>query len=284
MSAEALIDDRGISVDIERPSFSADAGGTPATTWASHLSSINMFVQPVSGAEALRYGRMNESRFHLCYTKAGQDIRAGDRIILPVADTGFVLAGTGALVAGANPDWNNPSNITASDDTYAVTDALSSGTPTSDYIRATAFQFWTIPESAKIVGITVRSEEGHSQAQGTATHEDVQLWSGTALIGNDIAASEAWVGDNTADDTIDFGGASNLWGTSVTPADVKRSLFGVQMTATWASGATARPQIDSISMRISYRRVLQIQSVRTPGEFDATHTLSHLVVEAEEVN
>lgn len=80
MSAEALIRTKGKLVDVERPTFAKDAGGSVVPVYAVHLTSERIFIQPASGAEAVRYGRESNRKFIQAFAFVGRDIQAKDRL------------------------------------------------------------------------------------------------------------------------------------------------------------------------------------------------------------
>ena len=71
------------------------------------------------------------------------------------ANTGATSPGTVAHVAGIRPDWSNPSNATASNDSYATCTFTSQ--TYSDPLDADNFSF-SIPTDATITGIKVTIE------------------------------------------------------------------------------------------------------------------------------
>lgn len=80
MTAISLIDRLGRRVNVERRTDTVDASGSVVTTWSVHLLGIAAFIQPASGAEALRYGRESNRKFHRVYVAPELDIRPSDRL------------------------------------------------------------------------------------------------------------------------------------------------------------------------------------------------------------
>lgn len=70
-----------VTVTIERATRAVDAANTPTETWGAHLS-ITAVVQVRGGSEALIYGAERGQRFATIYTGPGQDITAGDRVVI----------------------------------------------------------------------------------------------------------------------------------------------------------------------------------------------------------
>lgn len=76
----SLIQRRGGSGTIQRPTTTTDVGGSFVRTWANSLAGINVFLQIRAGSEAVRYGRENTRRFGTAYVAGGLDIVTGDRL------------------------------------------------------------------------------------------------------------------------------------------------------------------------------------------------------------
>lgn len=69
------------TVTVQRATHAADAGGSPVSTWSTHLPKVRARVQPMSGAEALRYGRESTRRTYRVFVAGGQDIANKDRLL-----------------------------------------------------------------------------------------------------------------------------------------------------------------------------------------------------------
>lgn len=140
-------------------------------------------------------------------------------------------------------DWSGPSNASASDNSYATS---GSGTDpagiTTKYLKATNFGF-SIPGGATIDGILVEVEGKHVSATGSDTTSGVKLVKadGTFGIGNKTGGS--WT---TTDTYRSFGGASDLWSNSWTPADINDADFGVGISRTLFREDAATQTVSSI--------------------------------------
>jgi len=80
VSAKTMITSHGQTVSITRPTTAADNGGFPNATYAAHLSSVRMWIQPRSGSESPRYGGEQTQRSLVGYALAGQSILPKDRV------------------------------------------------------------------------------------------------------------------------------------------------------------------------------------------------------------
>lgn len=135
-----------------------------------------------------------------------------------MASQGPFVVGAGANIAGANPDWVNPGNITA-DDAALATVSLSVGQQ-SDLLAGTVCGF-SIPAGATIDGITIEladlADPGNFGELGLTKD-------GTTRVGS-ITTPVAGVGWQT------YGSASELWGTTWTVAEINASTFGCVISA-----------------------------------------------------
>lgn len=170
-----------------------------------------------------------------------------------MSDTGAVSPGTivdsAAAIGGSA--WTNPTNALTSNGTFAT----NNGT-TTHYLKCTNFGF-AIPSGATINGVLVEAlgksdfnvggqfvcdnfielckaggnPSGTNQNRATSTH-----WPTTA-------AYQSW------------GGASNLWGLTLTDTDVNNSGFGVGISTTQnKTGKVAVPtcSIDHVRLTVYY--------------------------------
>ena len=113
-------------------------------------------------------------------------------------------------------------------------------------VQALNFGF-DIPEFATIDGVEVSVEFSVS---GGTWNINTQLYNASAVIGSSKTGANT---SSTTDITQTFGGASDLWGATLTRDIVNGSGYGVDVLATRVSGAGgARLQMDHVQMRITY--------------------------------
>lgn len=137
----------------------------------------------------------------------------------------------------------NPANAVASDNSYATAILLLS--QISNYLKVTNFGF-TIPTDATITGVTVAIERSSTVLNGT--HDDsIKLVKGGTISGNEKATATQWP---TSDGVATYGSATDLWGLTLTPADINASTFGVAISAIADLASTA--QVDYVSITIDY--------------------------------
>jgi hypothetical protein len=168
-----------------------------------------------------------------------------------VPTTAYKFAGTGANDATTGAvAWSSPDNVTASDDARA-TSALSAGSTTTQTLRATNFGFTTsdIPTGAVINGIEVEIErQKGSGGANTATDLLVRLRTSSGLVGNDKATATAWP---AADAAATYGGAADMWGSSLTDSDLRSSGFGVDIRAQ-RTGGSPTVAVDAVRVRVTF--------------------------------
>lgn len=104
---------------------------------------------------------------------------------------------------------------------------------------------------AKTVTVTNTAGDGTLASGFTYTSvvdANVKLVRGGSFVGNDKAdVSTQWAGSPSE---VEYGGATDLWGTTFTPAQVNASDFGVGIAATVGSAAQAR--VSYIEMEVAY--------------------------------
>lgn len=147
-----------------------------------------------------------------------------------------------------NISWANPTNVEASDSTDAsITMAAAGGL--TETLLITNFGF-AIPGSGTISGIQASIRKHATSQAPFVTDNVVQLIKGGAQQGTNNAASFDWTASYT---TSNYGGSSNLWGLTLTPADVNAANFGVavQVKGNAAFGGI-NFGIDYVSITITY--------------------------------
>ncbi|HEX7905727.1 MAG TPA: T9SS type A sorting domain-containing protein [Chitinophagaceae bacterium] len=156
-------------------------------------------------------------------------------------------------------NFSSPGNAQTSNNSRASAGALVSIlNGNTYYLKATGFNF-NIPSYAMICGITVEAEcRGTGLILTAAIRDnDVRLIKGGVITGNNYAKAGDW-GD--VDAYRSYGGGADLWGTSLSPADVNSTNFGIAFSARIIALIAALPdaEIDHIRMKIDYNPVLPI--------------------------
>lgn len=147
--------------------------------------------------------------------------------------------------------WNNLNYVEASDDAYAYI-GVSLGT-TSHYLKTGGYGF-TIADGYIIDGIQV-SIERHTELS-TTNDLHIKLIKAGSYVGNDESAGAAW--NNGSDTNGQYGSATDLWGTTWTPLDIRNSGFGVGLAITKAMVAAS--YVDYIVI-VVYYHVMKVNQI-----------------------
>lgn len=148
--------------------------------------------------------------------------------------------------------WASPGNIIASDNTYATATASQGTGVYTHYLKATNFGF-AIPSGATINGIvvTIERKANYSIDDRNVVDNVVRLVKGGVVSGNNKADTSTYY--PTVDGLAQYGGATDLWGLTFTPADINSSNFGVVLSCylnNIAGGVIA--SVDAISITVYY--------------------------------
>lgn len=162
-----------------------------------------------------------------------------------MASQGPLSAGTGANMAGIGTlTWNNPGNVTDSDDTRTSVVLGTNGV--SRWLKVTNFGF-TLPVDAVVDGILVEIER--SGATGaTVIDNSLKIVQAGSPAGTDHASGTLW--QQTTDRVDSYGGSSDLWGLSWTAAQINAADFGVAISATNVVSGNAR--VDYVRITVYY--------------------------------
>ena len=160
--------------------------------------------------------------------------------------------GTGSTAARAGNAglWTNPSNVTASDNSYVTGSGLSGSGPSyTNYLTATNFGFAV---SGTIDGIVVEIER--KAIGGIPYHlkdSILSLIKGGTISGDNKASGTDWDATETY---YSYGSSSDLWGLTLADTDVNASNFGVALSI--GAGATGKDSaagvVDHIRMTVYY--------------------------------
>lgn len=150
--------------------------------------------------------------------------------------------------------WSSPSSAVSSNNGYATAGHSTASTVRqTHYLKVTNFGF-AIPSGATINGVTVAVERMASETGLSFTVDAVlSLVKGGTVSGNNKAdTSTHW----SAEKTISYGGAADLWGLTLTDTDVNATTFGVVLSANVSRKASGKgsstASVDFISITIDY--------------------------------
>jgi len=138
--------------------------------------------------------------------------------VAPVATVNSGETAVTVFTAAAGTNWTDPTFALADDSSYAVYNAA-----TQDYLRLTSLGL-ALPNGAVGVGVQVVIK-----ANGTsATTAQRQIRVGLTKDGTTLVGAEKIITLNQTTDTSQtLGGATDLWGTTLTEAEMEANSFGI---------------------------------------------------------
>ena len=166
-----------------------------------------------------------------------------------MADTGVKYPATVSTIqeTGDDNDWTTPANVGADDGAYGQITAASFDANDLSYLLRATNPSMGVPSGATIDGILVEIERHY--AAGTVADEDVCLTKdGSTRVGADKSTGAAFP---ATDAITSFGGATDLWGTTWTVAEINATTFGV-LYKMKATGANADGFVDFIRITVYY--------------------------------
>ena len=135
--------------------------------------------------------------------------------------------GMGSNVPGIGTvPWQNPSEIVTPGSPYA-TATLTQGSLYSNYLQGTQYGF-SIPDDVTISGIEVLVNRRVDDHNAGIMDNEVRLVKEGAIVGDNHAITTTWPVDFTM---VTYGGPTDLWGVSWTPAEINSPDFGVALAA-----------------------------------------------------
>jgi hypothetical protein len=127
--------------------------------------------------------------------------------------------------------------------------------PYRDFLLVDTFKL-EVPAGATILGITVtvrRAAGGPNEAVDAGVH----IIKGGVMGSADRSTPTPWDGD-MAFVEAEYGGPSDLWGETWTPADVNASDFGVALSAAYTQSAgNGRAYVDIVYVTVNYTTVCE---------------------------
>jgi hypothetical protein len=159
-------------------------------------------------------------------------------------------------------------NVTASDNVYATAVHCDCCDQNTQCLQVNDFGF-SIPAGAVIDGIVLEVEKKRSAASGPGSSgivEDngLQIMKGGVLVGPN--KSQYGVDWPLTDTYVSYGTATDLWGTTWTPADINSSGFGVSLASiSYICGSTITTSIDHVRITVYYSTATGISEKATSG-------------------
>jgi hypothetical protein len=152
-----------------------------------------------------------------------------------MADSGIKYPGTGANDSSyGTVAWGSPTNIqVGTDSDRALFDPFASGVKTSQYLKATNFDFSAIPGGATIDGIEVKVRR-YCNTSSTCLDGRARIVKTGTIGSTDKSNGSHWISIGL--ETITYGGASDLWGETWSLSDIQNSTSGFALSATLSNG------------------------------------------------
>jgi hypothetical protein len=163
-------------------------------------------------------------------------------------------------LSGSDFDWDDATDVLTSNNDYAYAGAtltLLNPSKYSDYMTLTNFNM-SIPLAVTICGIEVQMDRKASGLTLGAVVKDyrVRLIKGGSIVtASNKASASGWSGSET---TATYGGSSDLWGTTWTPADINAGNFGFAFSAEISGllGVFLSADIDHVRITVYYQHIV----------------------------
>lgn len=170
---------------------------------------------------------------------------------------------------GGSGPWASADAAAASDGSSAQASTSGSGDVTY-YLKATNFGF-SIDTGATIDGIKLQIEK-QGCCGDFGQDVEVKLVKGGTVQGNNKASVDPW--NPVAFAITDYGGTTDLWGLTWTPANINASNFGAVISAGNTSTLYA---VDHMKITVTYteaasaRRIITVESIKHWGKYLTDH-------------
>lgn len=175
-------------------------------------------------------------------------------------------SGSSFSTSGGGSAWSNPSNVSSDDGNNATVNLGFFGS--SEYLNITGFGF-SIPTDEEILGVIVTVNKSRSSFLSYVGDSDVRLIVGGSRTGSSRASGTNYPIFESA---VSYGADADLWGTTLTPAQVNSSNFGVAIASNTLFGGTA--QIDHVTITIvSSPDVLPVELSSFTAELNALNNV-----------
>lgn len=162
---------------------------------------------------------------------------------------GIVTAGVNTPNGVAN-DWVNPGNVTADDG--SATQCTLNGVTIQDFLDATDPDFANlVPTGSTIRGYEVEIERIRTGGTtGAARDGTLQLLDNGSAVGSNLAVTTQWPIDAVI---LLYGHPDNLWGSTISVANIRAGLLGVRLGIRGAAaGADRIGNVDFIRVTVYF--------------------------------
>lgn len=188
---------------------------------------------------------------------------------MPTISSAFPSSGANDSGVGTVA-WTQTDKVSASDGSLPTTTnfalcALTAANPASQGLRllfesnmlggTDADGSWNIPSDATITGVEAIVEWNQVGTTGTVTETLARIVKGGSLTGTSqhtgAAIPQSSSGSNQARYTV-YGGASNLWGATLSPSDIGATGFGIELQATGDGINASDVALDTVLLKVFY--------------------------------
>ncbi|MFC1913552.1 hypothetical protein ACFLX7_05130 [Chloroflexota bacterium] len=152
--------------------------------------------------------------------------------------------------------WLTPTNAGADDSTTTNVGISALDKEPTEQLDATDFGF-AIPLGSTIDGIVLEYDRFSPDVGADVTDTLVQLRHAGALVGINKAAGAGWA---TTETIVTFGTSSDVWGTTLTAAQINESTFGVSVVATTITN-NSQAEIDFLRITVYYTPAADISFI-----------------------
>lgn len=212
---------------------------------------VKEFQLPLVAADPRIYGPITSTAFQYTPPEDGKPVLAPNNVVDD--------AGVGSVT------WINPNNATGEPGVTYASASTTSGAVTH-FLKGTNPGF-AIPNEATVLGVEA-GVLGKRDPAGTGTVSDgtAKLVLAGVISGSNLATgAKSW---GTVEETQKFGGPTNLFGLTPTPADINNAGFGFAYSAKHGVGGEAIILlINSFTITVYYEigKVTHSQTITTNG-------------------
>jgi hypothetical protein len=162
----------------------------------------------------------------------------------------FPTVGVDAGGGTGGDTWSTPSAIEVDDGSFSAYSITAGSSLTTNILRGTGFGF-SIPTFSTINGILLEIKRASQFSfPPQITDNLVLLLKAGVEVGNNEANATPW--PVTTLTYISYGGSSNLWGTSWTPADINNANFGADLQGICDNSAGQTGRVDAYRITVYY--------------------------------
>lgn len=172
-----------------------------------------------------------------------------------MADTGWLDPGLAQMHGGGAVVWSNDTNAAGEDGTVATSNTINGNGETTAGLECTNFNA-SLPVGATVNGVEARIKRAYDSGASTDPACDALLL--LVVGGSPEGADYADTGTGWPADTLGwsatYGGAADVWSTSIDRAAVNSPDFGVILTAQCFGGLGSYTValVDAIQLKVYY--------------------------------